>query len=104
MAILDLRDPETRTELGLMTETVLAPFRLPDVPMHGRSRAETMDLIIEALSIHGPMTRTQLARMLGRRKTPWLVAICEELAALGLIVRGQTLINGLVAVIYGVEA
>lgn len=104
MATLDLRDPDVRESAGLLIETVSIPSQRGNSPAHGRSRAETMGLIMEALQ-DGPKTRTQIARQLGRRKTPWLIGLCEELVSVGLICRGYSVThNGLTVIVYGVEA
>ncbi len=104
MPVIDLRNPETRAVAGLITGTVSIPSQSGGAPSSTRSRGETMDLIIESLQQQGPMTRTQIARQIGRKKTPWLIGICEDLVSVGLIRRGyMTLPNGLTAILYGVE-
>lgn len=103
MPTLDLRDAETRLQFGLVTDTVSAPSLPIKTARDTRSRAETMECIIEALA-SGPMTRLQIARHLGRAKTPWLIAICEDLVSVGLIFRGYaTAENGRTVIVYGVE-
>lgn len=104
MPTLDLRDLETRVQFGLAIETVSAPLQPIKASRETRSRGETMDCIIEALNANGPMTRLQIARHLGRAKTPWLIAICEDLVSVGLIYRGyDTADNGRTVIVYGVE-
>jgi predicted ArsR family transcriptional regulator len=104
MPVIDLRDPETRAGIGLITETVSVPCQPRRASPSARSRGETMDLIIHALSNHGPMTRLEIAHHLGRGKSPWLIAICEDLVSVGLIRRGYTTAaNGRTAILYGVE-
>ena len=104
MPVIDLRDVELRAEIGLVTETVSVPCQPRRASPSARSRGETMDLIMQALAIHGPMTRLEIARHLGREKSPWLIAICEDLCSVGLIRRGYTTAaNGRTAILYGVE-
>lgn len=104
MPVIELRDPETRAEFGLLMETVSIPCQSASATPTIRSRGETMDLIIAALQEYGPMTRAQIAKHLGRAKTPWLISICEDLCSVGLIRRGYTTTrNGLTAILYGVE-
>lgn len=104
MPTLDLRDTETRVQFGLVTGTVPVPSLPGTAARETRSRAETMECIIEALTANGPLTRLQIARHLGRAKTPWLIAICEDLVSVGLINRGyDTAVNGRTVIVYGVE-
>ena len=105
MPTIDLRDPELRALAGLATETVSGPSQQNGQAANGRSRAETIDLVIALLMEHGPMTRNELCRALGRKKSPHLRALFEQMAAEGQIRRGFTLAdNGRDTIIYGVEA
>jgi hypothetical protein len=104
MPVIDLRDPEFRHEAGLMTETVLIPSQSVGAVSNGRERAETARLVLELLHEHGPMTRLELCRALGRAKSPGLIALFEQMATEDQIRRGFTLTrNGRTAIIYGVE-
>ena len=67
-----------------------------------RSRDETIHLILQAIhaSPQG-LTRSQIARALGRRKTPHLITLIDEMVASDLLRREViTLHNGVQGYLY----
>lgn len=102
MAQIDLRDTETRQQLGLFDGTVAeqSQQRLQRHKGQWRGRLETQRLILEACAYH-EQTRLQIARTLGRAKTPHLVALIEGMVADGLLVcRTDTMPNGIMCFYY----
>jgi len=91
MATFDLRLPDHREALGIGddwdkkgggVDTVSIPFQLNNggVVAH-RSRGETLDLIVKVVSASPkPMTRLEIARCIGRSKSPYLLTLIAELA------------------------
>jgi len=71
-----------------------------------RPRDETRNLILEALAqADDPLTRTEIARALHRRKSPHLIAMIDELVDDGLIVRDVvTFHNGVQGYVYALAA
>lgn len=104
MTKLDLRDGETRSQLGLWDGTVTLPSQHRHVTQNHRGRAETIELILHELNVQGaPMTRLQIARALGRAKTTWLSGILDSLVADSLLVKSHTIgANGMVVYWYEV--
>lgn len=84
-------DQTTLSELGLYeknADTVPAPYQRGRLAAGRRSVGETMDMIVQTVknSPH-PMTRLQIARALGRSKSPHLVSLIVELAESGAIIQ-----------------
>lgn len=69
-----------------------------------RTRDVTRDLIVRVLrQSHRPMTRTELARALNRKKTPHLIDMIEDLVAEGVLLRDTTTFhNGVSGYVYHV--
>jgi len=67
-----------------------------------RTREETRRLILRSVQeSQEPLSRTQIARALNRRKTPHLIAVIDELVDEGLLTREvTTLHNGVEAYVY----
>lgn len=94
MAQLNLRDPELRKEAGL--ETV-------SIPSHNRSKQEkrslgqALELIAAYVDEHPGCTRLEIARGLGRAKSPHILAQIEWLVAQKVILRDQVIrANGVI--------
>jgi hypothetical protein len=88
MTKIDLRPTNVRNSLGLLTETVSKPFQYQPARQEHRPVIDTEKMVIQTLYEHQkPMTRLELARALGRSKTPHFVAILERLVDNGLLVR-----------------
>jgi hypothetical protein len=99
VATIDLRQPDLRREIGLITDTVSERFQYGDDPGSYRDRADTEALIVDAL-VDGPMTRLQVARALGRAKSPWTREILESLVSRGLVVRQHGRWRGVLMYVY----
>jgi hypothetical protein len=88
--VIDLRDPALRKEWQLdlpFTDTVPIPSRSRKTAQEHRGRAETEQMIVDVLrSANRPLTRLEIARALGRVKTPWLITVVSTLAQAGQIV------------------
>jgi hypothetical protein len=86
MATIDLRTPEARAAFGLIDMTVYEQSHRFTQSDKYRSRAESLELIMTALLKSGePMTRAQIARAIGRVKSPALYRMIDELADTGRI-------------------
>jgi hypothetical protein len=94
MATFDLRLPEHREALGIDDswdkqadgiETVSIPFqRKGSGGGAHRSRGDTERMIVEVVSAAPiPMTRLQIARAVGRAKSPYLVGLIIALVESG---------------------
>jgi hypothetical protein len=105
MVHLDLRDSEIRQQEGLSDGTVTSPSQHRHIHQEHRDRAATEQLILRALyEASAPMSRLQIARALGRSKTPWLYSIIESLVADQLLIKTQRLgANGVVVYWYEVR-
>lgn len=92
MAKLNLRDANLRKEAGLRVNTVSTPSQLPapNKKQHKRGSWETERMILDAVSETNGMTRLQIARAIGRKKTPHLISIVENLVEHGLLLRDAT--------------
>lgn len=105
MTQIDLRDSEMRKQLGLFDSTVLEPSQQRHRVQKGqwRGRLETEQLILEACA-YQELTRLQIARTLGRAKTPHLVNLVEDMVRAGLLAcRSDTMPNGIVCFFYQVQ-
>ena len=98
-SVIDLRDPALREEWQLslgFADTVLEPSRHSNRRQEHRGRAETQALILDALRMaNRPLTRLEIARAVGRAKTPWLIALIDALVADGLVRPGVGEYRGL---------
>jgi hypothetical protein len=83
-------DQTALSELGLyqrQNETVSIPSQRGRNVQGRRAVGETRQMIIDVVAASPlPLTRLQIARALGRSKTPHLVALIVELADSGAIV------------------
>lgn len=88
MMRLDLRDPELREEAGLSTVSI---------PSHNRSKQEkrpmgqALEMIADFVAAHPQCTRLEIARGIGRAKSPHLLVQIEWLVQQKVIVREQFL-------------
>ena len=90
--VIDLRSPTVRgawqLSLGFM-DTVSTPSPRPKPYQEHRGRAETEALLLNVLrAAAGPLSRREIARALGRSKSPWLIQLIESLADRGHIIKG----------------
>lgn len=94
MATFNLRLPEHREALGLgddwdkkgrADDTVSIPFqRKGGGGGQHRSRGEALEMILEVVSASPiPMTRLQIARAIGRSKSPYFLGLIVELVESG---------------------
>lgn len=96
---IDLRPTDARVAAGLNVGTV-------SIPSHNRPnerpRTETVRLICETIeSSAEPVTRTEIARALGRAKTPYLIDVIESLVGAGVLSRSHYVRhNGVVCYLY----
>jgi response regulator of citrate/malate metabolism len=99
---IDLRSTDTRKTLGLMTETV---SQTSQSKQPKRARNDTIREILTALErADKPLTRLEVCRAIGRRKSPHLIAEVEHLASLGIVTRQiVTAVNGAPAFAYHME-
>lgn len=100
MAQLNLRDPETRQELGLSTVSVPSQNRNRQ---EKRPMGEALELIASYVEAHPACTRLEIARGIGRTKSPHLLTQIEWLVAQKVILRDQIIrANGAVEYRYTV--
>jgi hypothetical protein len=86
MATITLRTPEERANFGLFDVTVTEQSQRFEGYAKYRSRGESLDLIVTVLKTAGaPMTRLQIAKAIGRAKSPTLYGMIDELATAGRI-------------------
>lgn len=100
---IDLRSAEDRIRAGLRTETVSTQSQYSDLGKPARRRAEdTRESIITAVEQSGrAMNRLEIARAVGRAKSPHLILMIEGLVADGLLNRVQSVrSNGLLEFFY----
>lgn len=100
---IDLRRPEDRQQAGLRVETVSTQSQYAESDKTPRRRAEdTRAAIITAVEQSGrAMNRLEIARSIGRAKTPHLIHLIEGLVADGLLNRVQSVrSNGLLEFFY----
>ncbi len=100
---IDLRRPEDRERAGLRVETVSTPSQYWDSRKPSRRRAEdTRAAIISVVEQSGrAMNRLEIARAVGRAKTPHLIHMIEGLVAAGMLNRVQSVrSNGLLEFFY----
>lgn len=81
---LDLRDPAVRAELGLRTVSV--PSQKP-ARQEKRTAEQAMQMIREHILAHPFCTRLEIARAIGRSKSPYLLAQIEWLVLHGTLAR-----------------
>ncbi len=69
-----------------------------------RLRDHTERLILEAVASSGrPLTRTQIARVLNRKKTPHLIALLDDMVQQGQLVQAVTTFhNGVQGYVYSI--
>lgn len=96
--VIDLRDPALREEwqlsLGFMDTVPIPPRRRKSVQEH-RGRGETEAMIVDALrSANRPLTRLEIARLIQRAKSPWLIALIEALVSNGKIIAVESEYRG----------
>ncbi len=73
------------------------------MPQDHRPRRETVDLILEHLADASPMTRTQIARAIKRKKTPHLIDLLDDMVEEGLLSRAvKRFHNGVEGYVYSV--
>jgi hypothetical protein len=98
---LDLRDEKTRSRVGLKSETVSVPSRkkaetvAQEKRAVGDTRREIIDMIYDSPQ---PLTRLMICRILGRKKSPHLIALIEQLVTENVIARGCSIGAGGVVV------
>lgn len=70
-----------------------------------RPRLSTRTQIIEALNTHEePLSRAEIAELLGREKTPHLIQLIEQLVEEGILKRGlKTYRNGVNGYVYWLD-
>lgn len=105
MATLDLRTESARREFGLHDATVSIPSRRFQHGRPERSRAESLRLIVEAVTAADqPLTRAAIARAIDRTKTPHLIGMINELSDAGRIAEiGRINKRGVLEFVYWVE-
>lgn len=84
MATIDLRTEAARREFGLPDDTVSIPSQRGKTEGTHRSRADGLSAIVDVVK-HAPrpMTRLQIARAIGRAKSPYLVGLIVQLVESG---------------------
>lgn len=99
---IDLRRPEDRQQAGLRVETVSAQSQHAETfKSPRRGVGDTREAILAALESGRAMNRLDIARAIGRAKSPHLILIIERLVADGLIERVQSVrANGFVEFFY----
>lgn len=86
MATISLRTAEERENFGLFDMTIQEQSHRFTGYDKYRSRAESMELIVTVLEkVGAPMTRYQIAKAIGRAKSPALYKMIDELAEAGRI-------------------
>ena len=91
---------QTLRAAGLNVGTVSLPS---DTVGRGKSpRRDTERLIVMVVgAADRPVTRLEIARRVGQRKTPWLISIIEGLVIEGAIQRtASTMPNGVIVYLY----
>lgn len=81
---LDLRDDKLRSELGL--RTVSSPYQKPP-RQEKRSAEQAMAMIRDYVLAHPFCTRLEIARAIGRSKSPYLLSQIEWLVLNGTLAR-----------------
>lgn len=90
MATIDLRSFEARQRFGLRSGNVSKRSQREKREQYHRGRAESQALIYSAcVSAERYLTRLEIARAVGRAKTPHLVALIEQLVEDGILVRHE---------------
>lgn len=89
MATIDLRSFEARQRFGLRSGNVSERSQREKREQYHRGRAESQALIYSACVSAEYLTRLEIARAVGRAKTPHLVALIEELVEHGILVRHE---------------
>lgn len=84
MMTLDLRDPALRAELGLSTVSIPSQERKRQ---EKRSAEQAMQLILEFVRDNPNCTRLEIARAIGRAKTPYLLLQIEQMVQAGALAR-----------------
>lgn len=91
---LDLRNEELRREYGLSTVSIPSQNR---VRQEKRPAEQAMQMICDYVLEHPSCTRLEIARAIGRAKTPYLLSQIEWLVQTGQLARNQTIrTNGVV--------
>ena len=104
MAKIDLSTTESRIENGLSIGTVALPsHHRSNKHQQKRGRGETIIAIIDAVyDASEPLSRLEIARAIGRAKTPHLVSIIEGLVQQNVLIRYVTVAsNGAPMYFYG---
>ncbi len=91
---IDLRDEELRRAYGLSTVSIPSQKRLRQ---EKRPAEQAMQMICDYVLEHPSCTRLEIARAIGRAKTPYLLSQIEWLVQSGQLARTQTIrANGVV--------
>jgi hypothetical protein len=104
MAKIDLRTPDARIENGMINNTVSLPLHHRSVGKQSkRGRGESVIAVIDAVyDASSPLSRADIAKALGRAKTPHLVSIIEGLVNDKVLIRYVTVAsNGAAMYLYG---
>lgn len=104
MAKIDLSTTESRIENGLSIGTVALPsHHRSNKHQQKRGRGETIIAIIDAVyDASEPLSRLEIARAIGRAKTPHLTAMIEELVNQNVLKRISTVsVTGAFMFLYG---
>lgn len=100
---IDLRSIDERKQHGLMTDIVSVPSQ-STAPMK-RAKHDTTRAILDALEVADyPLSRLEICRAIGRKKSPHLINLIEELVILGLLRRSVAVaINGADSYVYSLQ-
>lgn len=91
---LDLRDEAVRAELGLRTVSTPSQNK---IRQEKRPAEQALKMICDFVYEHPSCTRLEIARAIGRAKTPYLLSQIEWLVQCGQLARSQTIrANGVV--------
>lgn len=85
MAKISLRTVQERTKAGIWngSDTVSSKAKAPSHRAVGRS----VEIIVDSIAEKGTLTRLEIARILGRKKTPHLIELIEHLVQIGVLIR-----------------
>lgn len=104
MPKIDLSTPEARQQNGLSIGTVTLPSHHRSIGKQSkRGRGDSIIAVIDAVyDAPAPLSRSDIAKALGRAKTPHLVSIIEGLVQQNVLIRYVTVAsNGAPMYFYG---